>query len=115
MMDESTFRKLADAVYRSVLARLDREDPDEVEAELQAGVVRIRLGHGHAEGGKVFILNHQAPLRELWYAAGDRAWHCQLQEGRWVDPVHGGDLQDLLGETVSAELGRPIRFELPRV
>ena len=114
MIDEATFRKLADAVYRNVLARLDLEDPDEVEAELQAGVVRIRLGRGKAEGGKVFILNHQAPLRELWYAAGDRAWHFALLDGRWRDAHHGGDLQDLLGETISAELGRTVVFELPR-
>jgi len=42
-MDELQFRQRAEAIYRAVLARLDAEDPDEVEAELSSGVVRIRL------------------------------------------------------------------------
>lgn len=107
-MDELQFRQRADALYRAVLARLDAEDPDEIEAELSAGVVRIR-----SRGGKVYILNHQAPLREIWYAAGDRAWHFGWDGARWVDGRNGDELAGVLGATVSAAAGKSISFNLP--
>lgn len=108
-MDESEFRKKAEDIYRNVLARLDQEDPDEVEAEQSAGVVRIRTGRG-----QTYILNHQAPLREMWYAAGDRAWHCRAVDGRWVDPRTNDDLEAVLGATLTAAVGKPIQFSLPK-
>jgi len=106
-MEEREFRDRASAIYTAVLARLDLEDPDEVEGEMNAGVVRIR-----SRGGVVYVLNVQPPLREVWYAAGDRAWHFQLDgaSGHWVDPRNGDDLETTLGHTISAAVGRPIAF-----
>lgn len=109
-MQESEFRTRADAIYKAVLARLDAEDPDEVEGEMSAGVVKIRC-----KNGQVYVLNIQPPLREVWYAAGDRAWHFQRQDdGRWVDPRNGDDLEGTLGRTISAAIGREVAFRMPR-
>lgn len=110
-MEEREFRDRTSAIYSAVLARLDQEDPDEVEGEMSAGVVRIR-----SRGGQVFVLNVQPPLREVWYAAGDRAWHFGLDAatGRWVDPRNGDDLEVTLGRTVSAAVARPISFAFQR-
>lgn len=106
-MSDSAFRDRCNAIYRAVLARLDQEDPDEVEAELSAGVVKIRV-----QTGKVFVLNHQAPIFEVWYAAGDRAWHFGWTGTQWVDPRNGDELAAMLGQTIGRELGRPIAFSL---
>lgn len=106
-MSDSVFRDRCNAIYRAVLARLDQEDPDEVEAELSAGVVKIRV-----RSGKVFVLNHQAPIFEVWYAAGDRAWHFAWDDAQWVDPRNGDELAATLGLTIGRELGRTIAFRL---
>ena len=106
-MDERTFRQVVDGIYTKVLKRLDAEDPDVVEGEMNAGVVRIRGG-----GGQVYVLNVQPPLQEVWYAAGDRARHFQFAGDRWVDPRNGDELGAVLAATVSRIAGRPVHFAL---
>lgn len=108
-MDEREFRKRADAIYKAVIERLDTEDPDEIEGELSSGVVKIKV-----KGGKVFVLNHQAPLQEIWYAAGDRAWHFRFDTttAKWVDPRNFDELGATLGGTITRAAGRPVAFAL---
>jgi CyaY protein len=109
-MDEKEFRDRAHAIYKAVLARLDLEDPDDIEGEMSAGVVRIR-----SRGGATYVLNHQTPLAEIWYAAGDRAWHFRFDPAiqAWVDPRNGDELGATLGRTVSTASGRDVSFTLP--
>lgn len=108
-MNELEFRQFTDRLYRAVLDRLDREDPDVVEGELSAGVVKIRNARG-----QTYVLNHQVPVSQVWYAAGDRAWHFEHQaDGRWVDPRHGDELAATLSTTLSQLAGKPIAFDLP--
>lgn len=108
-MEEQDFRHYTDRLYRAVLQRLDLEDPDVIEGELSAGVVKIRNA-----AGQIYVLNHQVPLSEIWYAAGDRAWHFQQQgNGRWVDPRNGDELAAVLGQTLSHFAGIPLEFEVP--
>jgi CyaY protein len=107
-LTDRAFRDKCDAIYKVVLARLDQEDPDDVEAELSAGVVKIKT-----RSGKTYVLNHQAPIFEVWYAAGDRAWHFQYQDSQWIDPRNGDELAQVLGATISREVGRSIVFALP--
>lgn len=109
-MDERLFRDRAAAIYKAVIARLDREDPDVIEAEMSAGVVRIR-----SHSGSVYVLNIQPPLREVWYAAGDRAWHFafDVQKQLWIDPRNGDDLTEVLNSTLSKAAGLPLTFALP--
>ena len=106
-LEESAFRALVDGLYKRVLARLDQEDPDVIEGEMNAGVVRIRNARG-----QVYVLNVQPPLREIWYAAGDRAWHFQLHDGIWLDPRNQDVLGPTLDATVSAASGKAIAFGL---
>ncbi len=109
-LTDQAFRGHCERIYDAVIARLDREDPDEIEGEFSSGVIRIRL-----LGRLTFVLNHQAPLREVWYAAGDRAWHFRLDSGqkRWIDPRNGDELASTLSATISQVLGREISFVLP--
>ena len=108
-MDEKTFRDRSRAIFQAVLARLDLEDPDEIEVENSAGVVKIRSAKG-----ATFVLNIQPPLTEVWYAAGDRAWHYRFDPDaqRWIDPRNGDELAETLTRTVSAQVGREIAFRL---
>ncbi len=109
-MDELMFRQYTDRLYRAVLQRLDREDPDVIEGELSAGVVKIRNA-----AGQIYVLNHQVPVSEIWYAAGDRAWHFQHQtDGHWLDPRNGEELAAVLGQTLSRLAGIPLEFDIPQ-
>lgn len=106
-MDERTFRTVVDAIYAKVLKRLDMEDPDLIEGEMNAGVVRIRNSRGH-----VYVLNVQPPMQEIWYAAGDRAWHFRQTQALWIDPRNGDELGAVLDATVSQAAGIAIHFVL---
>lgn len=106
-MDDKAFREKVEAIYQAVLARLDEEDPDVVEGEMNAGVVRIRNAKG-----QVYVLNVQPPLREIWYAAGDRAWHFAQRGGQWIDPRNQDELVQVLDATVSKAAGKEVRFRL---
>ncbi|MSP90540.1 MAG: iron donor protein CyaY [Myxococcales bacterium] len=111
LLDERAFRDRAAAIYSAVVKRLDAEDPDVVEADMSAGVVKVRVG-APGERSQMFVLNIQPPLREVWYAAGDRAWHFRWDGARWIDPRNGDELAAVLGQTVSAAVGLVVEFAL---
>ena len=102
-MDESTFYKLAKAVFDQILKVLDDEDPDVVEADMNAGVLKINF-----PDGTPYILNTQRPVCEMWLAAGKQAWHFRYEGGQWVCPKTQdelyGRLQQLLAERTRLDI-----------
>lgn len=99
-LDERSFRDLAGAVIERVRAALDAEDPDAVEAVLEAGVLKVQF-----PTGQPFVLNLQPPIRELWLAADRAAWHFRYDGARWIDKKHGGELFATLRGLCEAKLG----------
>lgn len=100
------FLRQADECFQRLLAVLDRFDPDELEADLAGGVLKIAFADR-----RNCILNRQAAANQLWLAEGASAWHfAQDGEGRWMDTKGRGALPDVLGEVLSRRLGRPVRF-----
>ncbi|MCA8978239.1 MAG: iron donor protein CyaY [Planctomycetes bacterium] len=95
------------ACLTGLLDALDAFDPDELEADLAAGVLKIQFADG-----KVCILNRQSAASQIWLAEGAQAWHFSFDpdQGDWLDTKGRGKLEDILSETVSARLGRPIRL-----
>ena len=104
-LDERSFRELAGATVERVRRALDAEDPDVVEAVLEAGVLKVQLA-----SGPPFVLNLQPPIRELWLAADRAAWHFRYDGARWIDKKHGGELFDTLRELLAKKLGRSLVF-----
>lgn len=104
-LDEKSFRDLAAAVIDRVRAVIDTEDPDAVEAVLEAGVLKVQF-----PSGQPFVLNLQPPIRELWLAADRAAWHFRWDGARWIDKKHGGELYATLGSLFAHKLGRPLSF-----
>ncbi len=102
-LDEKTFRDLAGAVIDRVRALVDADDPDVVEATLEAGVLKVQF-----PSGQPFVLNLQPPLRELWLAADRTAWHFRWDGEQWIDKKHGGELYATLRTLFAAKLGRPL-------
>ncbi|MEO6593363.1 MAG: frataxin domain-containing protein, partial [Planctomycetota bacterium] len=70
---DQDFLQQAEACMRDLLTRLDTFDPDELEADLSAGVLKIAF----AEGGNC-VLNRQSAANQIWLAEGASAWHFTL-------------------------------------
>ena len=104
-MDESTFYRLAQAVYDRILTVLDDEDPDVVEGDMNAGVLKINF-----PSGKPYILNTQRPVCEMWLAAGKQAWHFRYDAGQWICPKTQDELYARLQALLNERTGLQISF-----
>jgi CyaY protein len=102
--DDLAFAKKADAFMEQVLARLENEDPDELDVDLAMGVLTMEF----ADGSKC-ILNRQSAAHQIWLAHGASAWHfAAAEDGTWTDTKGRGPLLDVLRAVLSAKLGRPV-------
>ncbi len=80
--DESTYRKQVDEIFQVIDAAFEDVDPDLVESSYGQGTLTLQFADG-----KRCILSPQAPVRQIWVAYKDRAWHMSRDEktGRWLD------------------------------
>jgi CyaY protein len=105
-MDEKTFRDVAGLVIERVRQTLDQQDPDVVEAVLEAGVLKLQFPKGAP-----FVLNLQPPIREVWLAADRQAWHFRSDGDRWLDKKGTGDeLFTTLARLLAAKIGATLTF-----
>ena len=106
-MDEKTFDRIADDELHLLDKQLGDFDPDEVEAEMSAGVLTLTLG----AGDKIIINSHRA-AGEIWMAAFRHAWHFAPKDeaGTWKWRTATDELHAALGRVLSQKLGRPINL-----
>lgn len=102
-MQKHEFLNLADACLNRVADWLEGFDPDEVDFSTTDGVVSIEFPDGVR-----YILNRQTAADQMWYAAGARAWHYDLDGEAWRCDKDGHELLARIAETVSEKLGRPV-------
>ena len=104
-LDDATFRDLSDACLASQANWLADFDPDELDYDEADGVLTLEF----ADGAR-FVLNRQAGSKQMWYAAGARAWHYDWNAARgvWLDDRDGHELTGNLRRTVAEKLGREI-------
>jgi len=104
--EEGAYRQRVD----DVLGRLDKGfedvDPDLAESDFSQGTLVITFKQTHK-----LILSPQAPLRQIWAAYRDRAWHFLFDSTtrRWIDGRGQGIelfalVDDLAREHASVEL-----------
>jgi CyaY protein len=101
-IDDATFRRLSDECLEEHARWLDGFDPDELDYRLSDGVLTLEFGDGAR-----FVLNRQAGSRQMWYAAGARAWHYDWDAaaGAWKDDRDGHELKANVRRTVKGKLG----------
>jgi CyaY protein len=107
-MDETTYLRLADEVFRTIGDAFEDVDPDAVDCEAAGDVVTLAL-----KGGKKFVVNTQRPTRQIWLAAASRAWHFSYDEAskRWMDDKGSGeDLYGVLARVVLEGAGVDVTF-----
>ena len=99
-MDEQEFLRAADACLERAARWLgDLEDLDVTAGD---GLVTVEF-----DDGTRFVMNRQSAARQMWLAAGARAWHYGWDAARasWRDDRDGHELFARLGEVVGAKLG----------
>jgi CyaY protein len=104
-MDDATFAKLADEVFKRVLAAVDVQEPEVAEADRAGDVVTMLL-----KGKRKCILNTQRPTHQLWLACGTQAWHFDHKDGAWLDDKGRGELFSVLSAVVKTEAGLGLSF-----
>jgi len=83
-MDEQQYLKRADATFKRIEDMLEPVDADDVDCERAGDVITLTF-----KNGTKCIINTQRPTRQIWLAAGTRAWHFDAQgdgaSDRWID------------------------------
>lgn len=101
-LSERDFEKLADEELKKLSRTLD--DIDDLEADLQMGVLTITF----SDGARYVVNSHRA-AKQIWGAAERSAWHFDRQtDGRWVASRNGDELWSTVERLLSTKLGRPI-------
>lgn len=101
MTDESTYRARIDETLKRIDAAFEDVDPDLAESDYAQGSLIITFKQAHK-----LILSPQAPLRQLWVAFRDRAWHLNDEGGRWIDDRgQGVELLALIADLTKQNAG----------
>ena len=80
-MEEKLFRQMVDQTFHRIDAAFEKVDPDLAESTAGQGTLTIVFREKHQ-----LILSPQTPVRQIWAAFRDRAWHFDLnQQGQWMD------------------------------
>ena len=106
-MDEKRYRQLVDEAFTRIDAAFEDVDPDLAESSLSQGTLTITF-HNRFR----FIVSPQTPVRQIWVAFRDRAWHLNYDAGtnRWVDDRGGSiELAELVMQTTREQTGLDIQ------
>ena len=86
-MDENRYLELAHQTFRRIVDAFDDVDWKDADVETSGDVITITWSDRSR-----CIVNTQRPVRQIWLAGGDRAWHFSWDEssGRWLDDKGSG-------------------------
>jgi iron donor protein CyaY len=103
MVDEAAYRHEAEEVMKRIDTAFADVDPDLAESEYSQGTLVIIF----AQKLKL-IISPQAPVRQIWAAFRDRAWHFSQDPAtqRWLDDRgQGVELFDLVKTLAREQTG----------
>ena len=79
--EEGAYRQRVDEALAKLDKGFENVDPDLAESDFSQGTLVITFKQAHK-----LILSPQAPMRQIWAAFRDRAWHFALDgAGHWMD------------------------------
>lgn len=101
-MDERSYEHLAADTFKRVFDLFEDVDPDDADVESAGDVIRIDL-----RGGSRIVLNTQRPVRQLWLAGGQNAWHFSYdaESQHWLDDKGRGELFAVLRQLAKDAVG----------
>lgn len=109
MLDESRYLDLAHDAFRRIMDAFDHVDIDDADIESAGDVVTITW-----RGGSRCIVNTQRPVRQIWLAGGDRAWHFRYDTSTRAfsdDKGSGASLEETI-EEIARQHG--VQISIPR-
>jgi CyaY protein len=103
-LDEREYRFLCDRTMRAIDAAYEEIDPDLVESTISQGALTLLFA-----GGVRAIVSPQPPVRQMWLAYRDRAWHFDWDGARWIDDKdHATDLYRQLETITKTATGQDV-------
>jgi len=109
MMGEPEYRQRVDEALRHIDVAFEDIDPDLAESDCAQGSLVVTFRQTLK-----LIVSPQAPVRQVWVAFRDRAWHLSLADGRWLDDRGGGvELFALVASIVREQAGVILPLRTP--
>jgi frataxin len=106
--DGEIFETVAEKTLNILLDRIDDILGDEVDVDLNGGILNIEL-----ENGSQYVINKNAPNYEIWMSSPlSGASHYYLEDDlkTWVDTRSGHKLFDKLAQELSQNAGKTFTF-----
>ncbi len=110
-LNDSDYRRLAEAVLASVEAATDRwlqDDTIDIDCRRTGGMLELSFPNDSK-----IVVNLQPPLHEIWLAAQAGGFHYRWAAGRWLDTRDGSEFYAALSALSSAQGGVPLVFSGP--
>jgi frataxin len=106
--DESAFHAVADRTLAALLETIENTLGDELDVDLQGGILSIEL----ASGGQ-YVINKHVPNRQIWLSSpASGASHFAYRPGRgWTSTRGDAVLHELLAQELSTATGTPVSFD----
>lgn len=107
-IDESTFQTLADKTLERMMDTLEEAVGDQLDVDLQSGILTIEL-----DSGGQYVINKHAPNRQIWMSSPvSGASHFDSDgNGGWVATRGGGTLAAMLSAEISAATGETVNLD----
>lgn len=105
-MDDATFESAADNTLAHLMDRIDDILGDQMEVDLEGGVLSIEL-----DGGAQYLINKHGPMRQIWLSSpvsGAGHYDYDSGSGEWINSRSGESLTTLLATELSAAAGLPM-------
>lgn len=106
-LDDSRYATLADDMLDRIADAIDDVLGEEIDAELQSGVLTLSL----EEGGQ-YVINKNAPMKQLWLSSPvSGAWHFDYADGDWISTRAPKVVLDaLLAKEIKDRFGVDVEF-----
>ena len=106
-LSEADYESIAEPELGQLLEALDELETDELEAELESGILTVEF----ADGTRYVINSHRA-ARQIWMAAERSAWHFDWDASRsaWIASKTGDELWSALSQAIANKLAQPLKL-----
>ena len=105
MIDETTFRRVADGALDSLFKALTRAGEScEFVADMKKWAVTLEL---EDPPGK-FVVSPNAPVRQIWVSAHSKSFKLDWDDAVGAFTLGGVTLLELMGQHISTQLGEEV-------
>ena len=106
-IDESRFAAAADNLLNRIADSVDAVLGDDVDAELQGGILTLSL-----DGGGQYVINKHAPNRQIWMSSPfSGASHYDFADGQWISTRDAANrLPEILAAELKAKYSQDLEF-----